>query len=173
MISLSAAKKLEPYTVEIGFGLKMTLKPMTLTSMSICHAAARAKLTKVFRDCEDSVALGLVPQFDMDDPSTREGLMEALVIQEIGQRHITAWEGIADNPPVNAENIRAILELDPVGILFKNRILEESIALGAAKNESGPSPDGTINEEGDSNIVVDAESKDCLVRKETEAASTM
>ena len=90
---------------------------------------------------ESGLALDGLP--DLEDDGVREGQYQALLIHALAARHITAWTGIEDDPPVSRENVAALMDLYPVGERFIQEFTLRQVLLSAAKNASGPSADGT------------------------------
>lgn len=69
------------------------------------------------------------------------------VAREAGVLTIVGWEGVADPDGAPAEvtpdNIRALLDLYPVGEAWQRLHVGPALVLAAEKNASAPSPTGT------------------------------
>ena len=93
---------------------------------------------------EAGLALDGLP--DLADDGVLEGQYQALLIHSLAARHITAWSGIEDDPPVSRENVAALMDLYPVGERFIQEFTLRQVLLTSAKNASGPSADGTSSQ---------------------------
>ena len=143
MISLKQPS--EPYELTLPYGVTVTVTPLTTAAMAAAQGEARKRLESLEAQVEERKEAGLpldgLP--DLSDDGAREGQYQALLIHALAARHITAWSGIEDDPPVTAENIAALMELYPVGERFFQELTLRQVLLTAAKNASGPSADGT------------------------------
>ncbi|MEG3637646.1 hypothetical protein [Magnetococcus sp. PR-3] len=146
MISLTPPK--EPYDLELPYNVVVTVKPLTSAGMSLCQAAARKRLNREYPD--------------LDDEIERDGHYQVMLVQELACAHITAWQGVADDSgeqdaPVTKENIKALLDLYPMGERFFQAFTLHQVMLNAAKNASGPSADGISNKAAGQPIAEDVE----------------
>ena len=143
MISLE--RKTDPYDLTLPYGVTVTVTPLTTAAMAAAQAEARKRLEGLEAQAKERTEAGLpldgLPDFD--DQDAREGQYQALLIHSLAARHITAWSGIEDDPPVTAENVAALMDLYPVGERFIQEFTLRQVLLTAAKNASGPSADGT------------------------------
>ncbi len=143
MISLE--RKIEPYELTLPYGVSVTVTPLTTAAMATAQAEARKRLESLEAQAkerkESGLALDGLP--DIADDGAREGQYQALPIHALAARHITAWSGIEDEPPVTRENVAALMDLYPVGEQFLQEFTLRQVLLTAAKNASGPSADGT------------------------------
>ena len=143
MISLE--RKTEPYELTLPYGVTVTVTPLTTAAMAAAQAEARKRLdgleAQVKERSEAGVALDGLP--NLDDDGAREGQYQALLIHSLAARHITAWSGIEDDPPVTPENVAALMDLYPVGERFIQEFTLRQVLLTAAKNVSGLSAGGT------------------------------
>ena len=137
MISLKP--QTEPYEIELPYGVTVTVKPLTTAGMAGCQAAARRRVENLEAQARERRESGLPLEGlpDLDDEAERDGLFQDLLIKELGTRHITAWSGVEDDPPVTPENISAVMELYPVGERFFQEFTLRQVLLNAAKNGSG------------------------------------
>jgi hypothetical protein len=142
MISLKQPVK--PFDVELPYGITVTVKPLTTASMAAAQAAARRRVEAVESQARDRKESGLpldgLP--DLDDEEERDGFLQCQVVYELAARHVTAWTGIEDDPPVTRENIIAVMDLYPVGEQFLQKLTLQQMLLNAAKNGLGPSASG-------------------------------
>ena len=142
MISLK--QKTEPYDIELPYGITVTVKPLTTASMAAAQSAARRRVEAVESQARDRKESGLpldgLP--DLDDEEERDGFLQCQVVYELAARHVTAWTGIEDDPPVTRDNIIAVMDLYPVGEQFLQKLTLQQMLLNAAKNASGLSASG-------------------------------
>ena len=146
MIDLS--QRTEPYELELPYGLRVTVRPLTTAGMAAAQAAARRIVEAIERQARERTEAGLALQGlpDISAEGERDGFYQAQLIRELAVRHITAWSGLelesAPAPPTPA-NIAAVTELYPVGERFFQEFTLRQVLLNAAKNGSGLSAAGT------------------------------
>ena len=135
----------EPYDLTLPYGVTVTVTPLTTTAMAAAQAEARKRLEGLEAQAKERQEAGLALDGlpDPTDEGAREGQYQALLIHSVAARHITAWTGIEDDPPVTRENVAALMDLYPVGERFIQEFTLRQVLLTAAKNASGPSADGT------------------------------
>jgi hypothetical protein len=145
MIDLS--QRTEPYELELPYGLRVTVRPLTTAAMAAAQAAARRAVEAIERQArerrEAGVALDSLP--DLSAEGERDGFYQAQLIRELAVRHITSWIGVeleGGPAPPTRENIAAVMELYPVGERFFQEFTLRQVLLNAAKNASGPSAAG-------------------------------
>ena len=142
MISLK--QQTEPFDIDLPYGITVTVKPLTTASMAACQAAARRRVEAVEAQVRDRKESGLpldgLP--DLTDQEERDGFLQCQVVYELAARHVTAWTGIEDDPPVTRDNIIAVMDLYPVGEQFLQKLTLQQMLLNAAKNASGLSASG-------------------------------
>ena len=135
----------EPYELTLPYGVSVTVTPLTTAAMAAAQAEARKRLESLEAQAkereESGLALDGLP--DLEDDGAREGQYQALLIHALAARHITAWSGIEDDPPVTRENVAALMDLYPVGERFIQEFTLRQVLLTAAKNASGSSANGT------------------------------
>ena len=143
MISLE--RKTDPYELTLPYGVTVTVAPLTTAAMAAAQAEARKRLENLEAQAKERTEAGLpldeLP--DLTDEDAREGQYHALLIHSVAARHITAWSGIEDDPPVTRDNVAALMDLYPVGERFFQEFTLRQVLLTAAKNASGLSADGT------------------------------
>ena len=146
MISLK--RQTEPYELTLPYGVTVTVIPLTTAAMAAAQAEARKRLEGLEAQAKERTEAGLpldgLP--DLTDDGAREGQYQALLIHSLASRHITAWSGIEDDPPVTRENVAALMDLYPVGERFIQEFTLRQVLLTTAKNVSGPSADGTYSQ---------------------------
>jgi hypothetical protein len=146
MIDLS--QRSEPYGLELPYGLKVTVRPLTTAGMAAAQAAARRAVEAIERQAlertEAGLALDGLP--DLSAEGERDGFYQAQLIRELAVRHITSWTGVeleGGPAPPTPQNIAAVMEIYPVGERFFQEFTLRQVLLNAAKNGSGLSAAGT------------------------------
>jgi hypothetical protein len=146
MIDLS--QRSEPYELELPYGLRVTVRPLTTAGMAAAQAAARRSVEAIERQARERSEAGLpldgLPDLSAD--AERDGFYQAQLIRELAVRHITSWAGVelgGGPAPPTPENIAAVMELYPVGARFFQEFTLRQVLLNAAKNGSGLSAAGT------------------------------
>jgi hypothetical protein len=146
MIDLS--QRNEPYELELPYGLRVTVRPLTTAGMAAAQAAARRAVEAIERQARERTDAGL-PLDALPDVSVngeRDGFYQAQLLRELAVRHVTSWTGVelgGGPAPPTSENIVAVMELYPVGERFFQEFTLRQVLLNAAKNGSGPSVAGT------------------------------
>ena len=149
MISLKATP--EPFEIDLPYGVRATVTPLTTVTMAAAQSAARRRLDLIERDLQERRESGLpVSELPaLDDDAARDGMYQALLIKELARRHIQSWEGVeADHGPAEPtpENVAALIDLYPVGERFFQEFTLRQVLLNAAKNGSRLSAAGTSAE---------------------------
>jgi len=146
MIDLS--QRSGPYELELPYGLRVTVRPLTTAGMAAAQAAARRAVEAIERQARERTDAGLrldgLPDFSA--AGERDGLYQAQLIRELAARHIVTWSGVeleGGPAPPTPENIAAVMELYPVGERFFQEFTLRQVLMNAAKNGSGPSAVGT------------------------------
>ena len=165
MISLKQPSK--PYDIELPYGITVTVKPLTTASMAACQATARRRVEAVEAQVRDRKESGLpldgLP--DLENDEERDGFLQCQVVYELAARHVTAWTGIEDDPPVTRDNIITVMDLYPVGEQFLQKLTLQQMLLNAAKNGSGLSASGISSQAEGPDTVRDAGKKARPARK--------
>jgi len=133
MIELNPEK--EPYDLALPYGIVAKVNPLTTASMLAAQAAARKAAEQEIKQA------GGEPDGDI-----RDGLYQAHLIYELACRHITKLQGVelkGEEAPATPENIKAIMDMYPVGERFYQIFTAEQVLLNASKNVSRPSAGGT------------------------------
>jgi hypothetical protein len=148
MIDLSQRSK--PYELELPYGLRVTVLPLTTAGMSAAQAAARRAVEAIERQARERTEAGLpldgLP--DLSDKGERDGFYQAQLIRELAVRHITSWTGVeleGGPAPPTPPNIAAVMEVYPVGERFFQEFTLRQVLLNAAKNGAGPSAAGIFS----------------------------
>jgi hypothetical protein len=156
MIDLS--QRTDPYELDLPYGLKVTVKPLTTAGMAVAQAAARRSAGAIEQQARERTEAGLALDGlpDLSAEGERDGFYQAQLIRELAVRHITSWTGVeleGGPAPPTPENIGAVMELYPVGERFFQEFTLRQVLLNAAKNGSWPSAAGTSSRaEGPSTV---------------------
>jgi hypothetical protein len=136
---IDRAQPAQPYELELPYGLKITVKPLTTAGMAAAQAAARRAVEAIERQVRERTEAGL-PLDGLPDLSVegeRDGFYQAQMIPELAVRHITGWTGVeleGGRAPPTPQNIAAVMELYPVGERFFQEFTLRQVLLNAAKN---------------------------------------
>jgi hypothetical protein len=166
MIDLSQPK--EPYELELPYGLRVTVRPLTTAGMAGAQAAARRAVEAIERQARErsEAALPLDGLPDLTAEGERDGFHQAQLIRELAVRHITSWTGVEREggpAPPSPENIAAVMNLYPVGERFFQEFTFRQVLLNAAKNEFGLFAAGTSSRAEGPNIAEPAATMACPV----------
>jgi hypothetical protein len=164
MIDLSLSS--EPYDLELPYGLRVTVRPLTTAGMAAAQAAARRAVEAIKRQASERAEAGLpldgLPDFS--EEGERDGFYQAQLIRELAVRHVTSWTGVeleGGPAPPTPENIAAVMELYPVGERFFQEFTLRQVLLNAAKNGSGLSAAGTSSRAEGPNTATPVAMTDC------------
>jgi hypothetical protein len=144
---IDLAQRSEPYELELPYGLKVTVRPLTTAGMAATQAAARRAVEAIERQARERTEAGLALDGlpDLSAEGERDGLYQAQLIRELAIRHVTSWTGVERGggpAPPTPENIAVVMELYPVGERFFQEFTLRQVLLNAAKNGSGLSAAG-------------------------------
>ena len=168
MIDLS--QRSEPYDLELPYGLRVTVRPLTTAGMAAAQAAARRTVEAIERQARErtDAGLGLDGLPDLSAEGERDGFYQAQLIRELAVRHVASWTGVelggGPAPPTH-ENISAVMELYPVGERFFQEFTLRQVLLNAAKNGSWPSAAGTSSPPEGPNTAEPAMTTACPARE--------
>jgi hypothetical protein len=164
MIDLS--QRSDPYELELPYGLRVTVRPLTTAGMAAAQAAARRAVEAIERQVrertEAGVALDSLP--DLSTEGERDGFYQAQLIRELAVRHVASWTGVElEGGPAapTPANIAAVMELYPVGERFFQEFTLRQVLLNAAKNGSRPSAAGISSRVEGLNIAEPAATTAC------------
>jgi hypothetical protein len=137
MIDLS--QRTEPYELELPYGLRVTVRPLTTAGMAAAQAAARRAVDAIERQALERTEAGLeldgLP--DLSAEGERDGFYQAQLIRELAIRHVTNWTGVelgGGPAPPTPDNVAAVMQLYPVGERFFQEFTLRQVLLNAAKN---------------------------------------
>jgi hypothetical protein len=159
-------QQVDPYDLELPYGLKVTVKPLTTAGMAAAQAAARRAVEAIERQARERTKAGLPLDglLDLSAEGERDGFYQAQLIRELAARHITDWTGVeleGGPAPPTPENIAAVMELYPVVERFFQEFTLRQVLLNAAKNGFGPSAAGTSSPAEGPNTAEPAERATC------------
>jgi hypothetical protein len=144
---MDLSQRSEPYELELPYGLRVTVRPLTTAGMVAAQAAARRSVEAIERQVRERTDAGLalesLPGLSAD--GERDGFYQAQLIRELAARHITSWTGVelgCGPAPPTPKNVAAVMELYPVGERFFQEFTPRQVLLNAAKNGCGPSAAG-------------------------------
>ena len=147
---ITLATKKEPYDLDLPYGIRVTVKPLTSSGMAAAQAAARRRIESLESQYRERKEAGLSADDlpDLDDAAERDGLYHGLLVHELAARHIVSWSGVLaedgeSEASVSREAVAAVMDLYPVGERFFQEFTLRQVLLNAAKNASGPSAAGT------------------------------
>jgi hypothetical protein len=166
MIDLS--QRTEPYELELPYGLRVTVRPLTTAAMAAAQAAARRAVEAIERQARERSEAGLTLDGlpDLSAEGERDGFYQAQLIRELAVRHIASWTGVeleGAPAPLTPENIAAVMEFYPVGERFFQEFTLRQVLLNAAKNGSGLSAAGTFGPAEGPNTAEPAATTACRV----------
>ncbi|HET9337200.1 MAG TPA: hypothetical protein VFO12_12430, partial [Sphingomicrobium sp.] len=156
------------YELELPYGLKVTVKPLTTAGMAAAQAAARRTIEAIERQARERSDAGLALDGlpDLSAEGERDGFYQAQLIRELAVRHVVSWMGVeleGGPAPPTRPNIAAVMDLYPVGERFFQEFTLRQVLLNAAKNGFGPSAAGTSSRAEGPNIAGPAATTTCPV----------
>jgi hypothetical protein len=159
-------QQVDPYDLELPYGLKVTVKPLTTAGMAAAQAAARRAVEAIERQTRERTEAGLALDGlpDLSAEGERDGFYQAQLIRELAVRHIESWTGVeleGGPAPPTPENVAAVMEIYPVGERFFQEFTLRQVLLNAAKNGFGLSAAGTSSPAEGPNIAEPAEKATC------------
>jgi hypothetical protein len=105
----------------------------------LAQAAARRAVDAIERQARERTEAGLpldgLPDFSAE--SERDGFYQAQLIRELAVRQVMSWTGVeldGGPAPPTLENIRAVMDLYPVGERFFQEFTLRQVLLNAAKD---------------------------------------
>jgi hypothetical protein len=155
-----------PFELELPYGLRVTVRPLTTAGMAAAQTAARRAVEAIERQARERTEAGLALDGlpDLSAEGERDGFYQGLLIRELAIRHITSWTGVEREggpAPPTPENVAAVMELYPVGERFFQEFTLRQVLLNAAKNGLGPSAAGISSQVEGPNTVGPAATTAC------------
>jgi hypothetical protein len=138
-------QQVDPYDLELPYGLNVTVKPLTTAGMAAAQAAARRAVEAIERQARERTEAGLpldgLP--DLSAEGERDGFYQAQLIRELAVRHITGWTGVEREggpAPPTPENIAAVMELYPLASDSSRTSRSAKCSSMPQKTATGPLP---------------------------------
>jgi hypothetical protein len=160
--------QVDPYDLQLPYGLKVTVKPLTTAGMAVAQGAARRAMEAIERQARERTEAGLALDGlpDLSAEGERDGFYQAQLIRELAVRHVTSWIGVeleGGPAPPTPENVAAVMNLYPVGERFFQEFTLRQVLMNAAKNAFGPSAAGTSSRAEGPSTAEPAEKTTCSV----------
>ena len=152
----------EPYWLELGYGVKVKIKPCTSAVFYEAKAYMNAKLADLAKEYKANKDAGLAVSDDIENPVKREALADKFLLIGLGIAGILEWQGIqeADSDVIAPLTEAKIDELFSnfwvVAENFRNQYCGLRELLDAEKNDYSSALNGTL--ETDETIAKDAQS---------------
>lgn len=147
MLKLKVNK--EPYWLELGYGVKVKVKPCNSAVFYEAKAYMNAKLADLAKEYKANKAAGLSVVEDVENPIKREALADRYLLIGLGVAGILEWNGVfeADEDraaPLTESKIDELFSnFWAVAENFRNQYCGLQELLEAEKNASTPEPSGT------------------------------
>ena len=96
MLKLKIQK--EPYWLEIGYGVKVKVKPCTYAVFYEAKAYMNSKLAELAKVYQANKAAGIVSDTvaDIENPVKREALADKFLLTGLGVAGILEWDGVLE-----------------------------------------------------------------------------
>ena len=139
----------EPYWLDIGYGVKVKVKPCTSAVFYEAKAYMNAKLADLAKEYKASKDAGLAVSDDIENPVKREALADKFLLIGLGIAGILEWQGIqeADTeekaPLTEAKIDELFSNFWVVAENFRNQYCGLRELLDAEKNDFSSDPSGT------------------------------
>lgn len=139
----------EPYWLELGYGVKVKVKPCNSAVFYEAKAYMNAKLADLAKEYKANKAAGLSVVEDVENPIKREALADRYLLIGLGVAGILEWNGVfeADEdkvaPLTESKIDELFLNFWAVAENFRNQYCGLRELLEAEKNASTPEPNGT------------------------------
>lgn len=147
MLKLKVNK--EPYWLELGYGVKVKVKPCNSAVFYEAKAYMSAKLADLAKEYKANKAAVLSVVEDVENPIKREALADRYLLIGLGVAGILEWNGVfeADEDraaPLTESKIDELFSnFWAVAENFRNQYCGLQELLEAEKNVSTPEPNGT------------------------------
>ena len=152
----------DPYWLELGYGVKIKVKPCTSAVFYEAKAYMNSKLAELAKEYKANKDAGLDVSEDIENPVKREALADKFLLVGLGVAGILEWDGVMeadeDKPaPLTESKIDELFSnFWAVAENFHHQYCGLQEILAAEKNASTPEPNGTL-ETGET-IATDAQS---------------
>lgn len=158
----------EPYWLELGYGVKVKVKPCNSAVFYEAKAYMNAKLADLAKEYKSNKTAGLPVVEDVENPIKREALADRYLLIGLGIAGILEWNGVFEAyedraAPLTESKIDELFSnFWAVAENFRNQYCGLQELLEAEKNVSTPEPNGT-SVTGET-IATDAETEKTSVR---------
>ena len=152
----------EPYWLELGYGVKVKVKPCTSAVFYEAKAYMNAKLADLAKEYKANKDAGLAVSEDIENPVKREALADKFLLIGLGIAGILEWQGVqeADSeksaPLTEAKIDELFSNFWVVAENFRNQYCGLRELLDAEKNDYSSALNGTL--ETDEATAKDAQS---------------
>lgn len=142
----------EPYWLELGYGVKVKVKPCTSAVFYEAKAYMNNKLAELAKIYQANKAVGIAidTAADIENPVKREAMADKFLLIGLGIAGILEWDGIMEADEDKAAQLTEskIDELFSnfwsVAENFRHQYCGLQEVLAAEKNASTPEPNGTL-----------------------------
>lgn len=142
----------EPYWLELGYGVKVKVKPCTSAVFYEAKAYMNSRLTEFAKIYQTNKVAGITNEtmVDIENPVKREALADKFLLIGLGIAGILEWEGVmeADEDkaaPLTESKIDELFSnFWAVAENFRHQYCGLQEILAAEKNASTPEPNGTL-----------------------------
>lgn len=142
----------EPYWLELGYGVKVKVKPCTSAVFYEAKAYMNSKLTELAKIYQANKATGIAidTAVDIENPVKREALADKFLMIGLGIAGILEWDGVmeADEdkaaPLTEAKIDELFSNFWAVAENFRHQYCGLQEVLAAEKNVSTLAPNGTL-----------------------------
>lgn len=149
MLKLKIQK--EPYWLEIGYGVKVKVKPCTSAVFYEAKAYMNSKLAELAKIYKSNKDIGISDENaeDIENPRKREALADKFLLIGLGVAGILEWNGVLeaeseDKAPLTEDKIEELFSnFWVVAENFRNQYCGLREVLEAEKNVSLPAQNGT------------------------------
>ena len=140
----------EPYWLELGYGVKVKVKPCTSAVFYEAKAYMNAKLADLAKEYKANKDAGLAVSEDIENPVKREAMADKFLLIGLGIAGILEWQGIqeADTeekaPLTEAKIDELFSNFWVVAENFRNQYCGLRELLDAEKNDYSSALNGTL-----------------------------
>lgn len=138
----------EPYWLELGYGVKVKVKPCNSAVFYEAKAYMNAKLADLAKEYKANKAAGLPVVEDVENPIKREALADRYLLIGLGVAGILEWNGVfeanedRDAPLTESKIDELFSNFWAVAENFRNQYCGLQELLEAEKNVFTPEPNG-------------------------------
>lgn len=152
----------EPYWIDLGYGVKVKVKPCTSAVFYEAKAYMNSKLAELAKVYQTNKEAGIANDIEIENPVKREAIADKYLLIGLGIAGIIEWNGVLE---ANVDKLAPLTEAKidelfsnfwAVAENFRHQYCGLQEMLEAEKNVSTPEPNGT-SETGEA-IVGDVQS---------------